>query len=89
MAFHGSWNRAPKPQSGFQVVYQSFTHEASDGDWQTFAGPTGFTGERSVRSPGSADHRPAGLAVDANGALYISDDHGSTIYRVTYRGASK
>lgn len=86
IAFHGSWNRSPEPQAGFRVIYQPFENGRPSANYQTFAGPTGFTGEEIVRSPANADHRPAGLAVGPKGALYVSDDQGSTIYRITYGG---
>ncbi|MGB7757652.1 MAG: PQQ-dependent sugar dehydrogenase [Salinisphaera sp.] len=85
IAFHGSWDRSPEPQQGFQVIYQPFDGNKPSDKYQTFAGPTGFTGEKIVRSPGSAAHRPAGLAVGPKGALYVSDDQGSTIYRISYQ----
>jgi glucose/arabinose dehydrogenase len=44
----------------------------------------GFAGER--RQPGSATHRPAGLAVSPDGALYITDDQRGTVWRVVYGG---
>jgi mono/diheme cytochrome c family protein len=39
-----------------------------------------------VKDPGQAAHRPTGLAVGPDGALYISDDQHGRIWRVTYRG---
>ena len=86
IAFHGSWNRAPQPQAGYRVIYQPFDNGRPTGDYQNFAGPRGVTGTRTVRSPGNADHRPAGLAQGSDGALYISDDAGGTIFRVTREG---
>jgi mono/diheme cytochrome c family protein len=44
----------------------------------------GFAG--AVKEPGQAAHRPSGLAVGPDGALYISDDAHGRIWRVTYRG---
>jgi mono/diheme cytochrome c family protein len=44
----------------------------------------GFAG--AVKEPGQAAHRPSGLAVGPDGALYISDDQRGRIWRVTYRG---
>jgi glucose/arabinose dehydrogenase len=35
--------------------------------------------------PGTAKHRPTGLAQGPDGSLYITDDMGGRIYRVTYR----
>jgi len=33
---------------------------------------------------GRVEHRPVDVAVGPDGALYISDDSGGTIFRVTY-----
>ena len=44
----------------------------------------GFAG--AIKEPGQAAHRPSGLAVGPDGALYISDDQRGRIWRVTYRG---
>jgi mono/diheme cytochrome c family protein len=41
-----------------------------------------------VKSPDKAEHRPDGLAVGPDGALYISDDVRGRIYRVVYRGGA-
>lgn len=87
IAFHGSWNRAPEPQAGYRVIYQPFTDGKPSGEYQNFAGPQGFTGTETVRSPGNAQHRPAGLAQGPDGALYISDDAGGTIFRITREDA--
>ena len=82
IAFHGSWNRAPAPQGGYQVVFQPLKDGKPSGPWIRFA--DGFAGE--YREPGRATHRPAGLAVGPDGALYIADDVRGTIWRVTYHG---
>ncbi len=39
-----------------------------------------------MKDPGKAPHRPTGLALAPDGALYISDDVRGRIYRVTYMG---
>ncbi len=88
IAFHGSWNRVPYPQAGYRVIFHPFAGHGPEGHYTTFAGPQGFTGKKIVRSPGEAAHRPAGLAIGPQGALYISDDAGGTIYRVTYTSTS-
>ena len=82
IAFHGSWNRAPSPQGGYNVVFQPLTDGKASGDYVIFA--DGFAG--AVEEPGQAAHRPSGLAVGPDGALYISDDQRGRIWRVTYRG---
>ena len=80
IAFHGSWNRAPFPQEGYDVVFQPFAKGKPAGAFEVFS--DGFAG--AVKEPGSAAHRPAGVAVGPDGALYISDDQRGTIWRVAY-----
>jgi glucose/arabinose dehydrogenase/cytochrome c5 len=82
IAFHGSWNRAPGPQGGYDVVYQPLKDGKADGASIVFA--DGFAGK--YKDPGRASHRPSGLAVGPYGALYISDDVGGRVWRVTYEG---
>jgi mono/diheme cytochrome c family protein len=82
IAFHGSWNRAPAPQGGYLVAFQPLKDGRPSGHWIRFA--DGFAGE--YREPGRATHRPAGLAVGPDGALYVADDVRGTIWRITYHG---
>lgn len=84
IAFHGSWNRAPFPQGGYNVVFQPLQDGKASGKYIVFA--DGFAGEH--KEPGSATHRPSGLALGPDGALYISDDQHGRIYRVTYQGSA-
>jgi glucose/arabinose dehydrogenase/mono/diheme cytochrome c family protein len=84
IAFHGSWDRAPYPQGGYNVVFQPLPRDAPAGRCEIFA--DGFAG--AIKEPGGAEHRPTGLAVGPDGALYISDDQRGRIYRVTYRGGA-
>jgi glucose/arabinose dehydrogenase len=84
IAFHGSWNRAPYPQGGYNVVYQPLTDGKAAGPCEIFA--DGFAGR--WKDPGKAAHRPTGLAMGPDGALYISDDSHGRIYRIVYRGGS-
>ena len=82
VAFHGSWNRAPAPQGGSNVVYQPMKDGKASGDFVVFA--DGFAG--AVKEPGRAAFRPTGLATGPDGALYIADDRHGRIWRVTYHG---
>ncbi|MEA3177849.1 MAG: hypothetical protein QOI59_1372 [Gammaproteobacteria bacterium] len=84
IAFHGSWNRAPAPQGGYNVVFQPMADGKAAGNFVVFA--DGFAG--AVKEPGRADFRPTGLAVGPDGALYISDDTHGRIWRVTYHGVA-
>jgi glucose/arabinose dehydrogenase/mono/diheme cytochrome c family protein len=83
IAFHGSWNRAPGPQGGYNVVFQPLADGKPSGDYIVFA--DGFAGR--YKEPGRAVHRPSGLAVGPDGALYVSDDKSGRIWRITYEGA--
>jgi glucose/arabinose dehydrogenase/mono/diheme cytochrome c family protein len=84
IAFHGSWNRAPYPQGGYNVIFQQLAGDRASGQCEIFA--DGFAG--AVKSPAEAEHRPSGLAVGPDGSLYVSDDVRGRIYRIVYRGGS-
>jgi mono/diheme cytochrome c family protein len=84
VAFHGSWDRAPYAQGGYNVVFQPVAGDRASDRCEIFA--DGFAGE--VKSPAQAAHRPSGLAVGPDGALYVSDDVRGRIYRIVYRGGS-
>jgi glucose/arabinose dehydrogenase/mono/diheme cytochrome c family protein len=82
IAFHGSWNRAPSPQGGYNVVFQPLADGKASAPFLVFA--DGFAG--AVKEPGKATYRPSGLAQGAEGALYVSDDQRGRIWRITYQG---
>jgi glucose/arabinose dehydrogenase/mono/diheme cytochrome c family protein len=84
ITFHGSWDRAPYPQGGYNVVFQALQGDRSPGNCEIFA--DGFAGE--VKSPAEAQHRPSGVAVGPNGSLYVSDDIRGRIYQIVYRGGA-
>ena len=85
IAFHGSWNRAPEPQAGYKVVFQPMADGRASGAYDVFA--DGFA--VGDVQPDSAEHRPTGLAVAPDGALFITDDAGGRIWRVVYQGPQR
>ena len=82
IAFHGSWNRAPEPQSGFFVVFVPFNGKNPSGDWEIFA--DGFAGASTINSTGDARFRPCGLAEGPDGSLYVVDSNKGKIWRIFY-----
>jgi glucose/arabinose dehydrogenase len=87
VAFHGSWNRAPDPQAGYNVVFQPMSGGKASGDYEVFA--DGFAGlPAGELQPDRAKHRPVGLAQAPDDALFITDDVGGRIYRITSAGGT-
>jgi glucose/arabinose dehydrogenase len=76
-AQHGSWNRAKR--TGYKVIYVPLQDGQAKGDYVDFM--TGF-----VTPEGNVWGRPVGVAVGGDGALFVSDDTGNVVWRVTYGG---
>lgn len=83
IAFHGSWNRAPLEQEGYNVVFVPFSGKTPSGAWEVFA--DGFAGVEKVDSPSNAEHRPTGIATGPDGALYVVDSRKGTIWKIKYQ----
>lgn len=86
IAFHGSWNRAPKPQAGFNVVFQPLTGEKASGPYEVFAAGFSPAGGSGRATAVAGYHRPTGLAQGVDGSLYVADDVGGRIYKIIYTG---
>ena len=84
IAFHGSTNRAPYPQSGYFVAFVPFKDGAPSGDWEVFA--DGFAGVDPIESVKDAHFRPMGIAFDNDGAMYLSDSVKGRIWKITFDG---
>lgn len=85
VAFHGSTDRPPYPQSGFIVCFVPFDEAgASTGKWEVFA--DGFTGIDTVINTSDAVYRPMGLSLGPDGSLFISESNTGKIWRVMYKG---
>jgi glucose/arabinose dehydrogenase len=76
IAYHGSWNRSVP--TGYKVVRLPLDGGEQVGPLQDFV--SGWLDEAT----GAASGRPVGLAVGPDGALYVSDDKGGFIYRISY-----
>jgi glucose/arabinose dehydrogenase len=84
IAFHGSWNRSPLEQAGYNVTFQPFSNGKPAGNFEVFAG--GFTGKTPLMNPNDAAARPDGVAEGPDGSLYVGDSQKGKIWRVMYRG---
>jgi len=85
VSFHGSHDRAPK-QAGYLVAFVPFAAGKPAGSFEEFA--TGFAGASPPAAATDAPHRPMGVAVGPDGALYVSDDVKGRIWRITYAGGA-
>lgn len=87
-AFHGSWNRAPRPQKGYNVVYIPFDAKGMPkGDYEVFA--DGFAGAPEIASPNDARFRPNGVGVGPDGSLYVSDSTKGRVWKIFYAGEKR
>jgi len=86
IAFHGSWNRAPEDQAGFNVVFQPLNAGKAAGAYEVFADDFAPTKAPTAGRGPVGNHRPTGLAQGPDGALYIADDAGGRIYKIIYTG---
>lgn len=79
IAFH---NQSPELKKGFFVAFVPFKEGKPIGDWEIFADD--FAGIDLANPKGALQHRPCGLAQGPNGELYVSDDLGGTIFKISY-----
>lgn len=82
IAFHGSWNRSPEPQGGYNVIFQPLSDGKPAGEFRVFA--DGFAGKEM--EPGTAEHRPSGVAVGSDGSLVVTDDQRGRVWLLVPRG---
>lgn len=78
ITFHGSFNRSPLPEEGFNIAFLPMRDGRPDGSYEVFA--DGFRppdGEGFLR-------KPMGLAQDVDGSLLVTDDARGRVYRVRY-----
>ena len=77
VAFHGSWNR--RVPTGYKLVRVPFRDGQPTGAVEDFL--TGFLTGNEAWS------RPVGVTFGPDGALYMSDDRGHAVFRITYTPA--
>lgn len=79
IAFHGSWNRSVP--TGYKVVRLDMENGQPAATQVTdFA--TGWLNSNTQEAFG----RPVDVTVGTDGSLYVSDDKGGIIYRISYQG---
>lgn len=71
---HGSWNRSQP--AGYKVVAVCFEAGVPKGQPRDVL--TGF-----LNASGEAQGRPAGVAVNSQGDIFVADDAGNTVWRVS------
>jgi glucose/arabinose dehydrogenase/cytochrome c2 len=84
VAFHGSTNRAPYPQSGYFIGFVPFKNGKPTGQWEVFA--DGFAQVDPIVNVSDAIYRPMGIAMGPDGSLYVSDTEKGKIWRIMYKG---
>jgi glucose/arabinose dehydrogenase/cytochrome c5 len=84
IAFHGSTNRAPYPQSGYFICFVPFENGKPTGEWEVFA--DGFAEVDPIVNVSDAVYRPMGIAMGPDGSLYIAETEKGKIWRIMYKG---
>lgn len=74
VGLHGSWNRSTP--IGYVVAKVPFKDGKPQGFYEVFA--AGFT-----VAPGKVWGRPVGVAAGDDGSLYVADDAGGTVWKIT------
>lgn len=83
VVMHGSWNRAPAPMQGYNILYQPFADGKPSGKYEVFA--DGFAGKTPLMSPTEAVSRANGIAIGPDGSLYITESVKGKTWRVFAR----
>jgi len=84
IAFHGSWNRSPMPQDGYNVTFQPIANGKASGKSEIFA--DGFAGKAPIMRQNEAMYRADGVAQGPDGSLFISESQKGRVWRVLYHG---
>jgi glucose/arabinose dehydrogenase len=87
VAFHGSWNRSPANQDGYNVTFQPFSGDKPSGKFEVFA--DNFAGPTAPKNPNQATYRADGVAQGPDGSLYLAESQKGRVWRVVYKGTTK
>lgn len=80
IAFHG---QSPELKKGYFVAFVPFKKGKPSDKWEIFA--DNFAGVDLVKPTGPIQHRPCGLAQGPKGELYVCDDLGETLFKISYK----
>jgi hypothetical protein len=80
IAFHGSWNRSPMPQDGYNVTFQAFAGDKASGKPEIFA--DGFAGKNPIMQQNDA-------AARADGVAQAPDQHRESVKGKIWRSSTR
>ena len=84
IAFHGSTNRAPYPQSSYFIGFVPFKDGKPSGEYEIFA--DGFARVDPIVNTKDAEFRPMGIAFAPDGSMYIGETEKGRIWKVQFKG---
>ena len=84
IAFHGSTNRAPYPQSGYIIGFVPFEGAQPSGPTEIFA--DGFARVDPIVAAGDAVFRPMSVAIGPDGSLYVGETEHGALWRIRFTG---
>ncbi|MDZ4708351.1 MAG: c-type cytochrome [Saprospiraceae bacterium] len=84
IAFHGSTNRAPYPQSGYFIGFVPHANGSFKAPVEVFA--DGFAKIDTIINVSDAVYRPMGIAMGPDGSMYFAETEKGRIWRVKYTG---
>jgi len=87
IAFHGSTNRAPYPQSSYFIGFVPFENGKPSGPYEVFA--DGFAEVDPIVNTRDARFRPMGIAFAPDGSMYIGETEKGRIWKVQFKGDRK
>lgn len=80
IAFHG---QSAELKKGYFVAFVPFKNGKPTGTWEIFA--DNFAGVDLAKPKGPIQHRPCGLAQGPKGELFVCDDLGETLFKISYK----